>query len=131
METKIVKRYYVGKPNDLLQRLRIRRLEATNPGVLYAIYMVNERYYLISDKLKDYKKWFENKVSSLDAEVDTKNGYDTDIEEKISAIQELDGLLGQLDNNTEGIAQEDLESLAIEKETLKAELLELKKQVNL
>lgn len=131
METKIVKRYYVGKPNDLLQRLRIRRLEATNPGVLYAIYMVNERYYLISDKLKDYKKWFENKVSSLDAEVDTKDGYDTDIEEKISAIQELDGLLGQLDNNTEGIAQEDLESLAIEKETLKAELLELKKQVNL
>lgn len=131
METKIVKRYYVGKPNDLLQKLRIRRLEATNPGVLYAIYMVNERYYLISDKLKDYKKWFENKVSSLDAEVDTKNGYDTDIEEKISAIQELDGLLGQLDNNTEGIAQEDLESLAIEKETLKAELLELKKQVNL
>lgn len=131
METKIVKRYYVGKPNDLLQRLRIRRLEATNPGVLYAIYMVNERYYLISDKLKDYKKWFENKVSSLDAEVDTKDGYDTDIEEKISAIQELDRLLGQLDNNTEGIAQEDLESLAIEKETLKAELLELKKQVNL
>lgn len=131
METKIVKRYYVGKPNDLLQRLRIRRLEAMNPGVLYAIYMVNERYYLISDKLKDYKKWFENKVSSLDAEVDTKNGYDTDIEEKINAIQELDGLLGQLDNNTEGIAQEDLESLAIEKETLKAELLELKKQVNL
>lgn len=131
METKIVKRYYVGKPNDLLQRLRIRRLEATNPGVLYAIYMVNERYYLISDKLKDYKKWFENKVSSLDAEVDTKNGYDTDIEEKINAIQEIDGLLGQLDNNTEGIAQEDLESLAIEKETLKAELLELKKQVNL
>lgn len=131
METKIVKRYYVGKPNDLLQRLRIRRLEAMNPGVLYAIYMVNERYYLISDKLKDYKKWFENKVSSLDAEVDTKNGYDTDIEEKINAIQELDGLLRQLDNNTEGIAQEDLESLAIEKETLKAELLELKKQVNL
>lgn len=131
METKIVKRYYVGKPNDLLQRLRIRRLEATNPGVLYAIYMVNERYYLISDKLKDYKKWFENKVSSLDAEVDTKDGYDTDIEEKINAIQELDRLLGQLDNNTEGIAQEDLESLAIEKETLKAELLELKKQVNL
>lgn len=131
METKIVKRYYVGKPNDLLQRLRIRRLEAMNPGVLYAIYMVNERYYLISDKLKDYKKWFENKVSSLDAEVDTKDGYDTDIEEKISAIQELDGLLRQLDNNTEGIAQEDLESLAIEKETLKAELLELKKQVNL
>lgn len=131
METKIVKRYYVGKPNDLLQRLRIRRLEAMNPGVLYAIYMVNERYYLISDKLKDYKKWFENKVSSLDAEVDTKDGYDTDIEEKINAIQELDGLLGQLDNNTEGIAQEDLESLAIEKETLKAELLELKKQVNL
>lgn len=131
METKIVKRYYVGKPNDLLQRLRIRRLEAMNPGVLYAIYMVNERYYLISDKLKDYKKWFENKVSSLDAEVDTKDGYDTDIEEKINAIQELDGLLRQLDNNTEGIAQEDLESLAIEKETLKAELLELKKQVNL
>lgn len=131
METKIVKRYYVGKPNDLLQRLRIRRLESMNPGVLYAIYMVNERYYLISDKLKDYKKWFENKVSSLDAEVDTKDGYDTDIEEKINAIQELDGLLGQLDNNTEGIAQEDLESLAIEKETLKAELLELKKQVNL
>ncbi len=131
METKIVKRYYVGKPNDLLQRLRIRRLEAMNPGVLYAIYMVNERYYLISDKLKDYKKWFENKVSSLDAEVDTKDGYDTDIEEKINAIQELDGLLGQLDNNTEGIAQEDLEPLAIEKETLKAELLELKKQVNL
>lgn len=131
METKIVKRYYVGKPNDLLQRLRIKRLEAMNPGVLYAIYMVNERYYLISDKLKDYKKWFENKVSSLDAEVDTKDGYDTDIEEKISAIQELDGLLRQLDNNTEGIAQEDLESLAIEKETLKAELLELKKQVNL
>lgn len=131
METKIVKRYYVGKPNDLLQRLRIRRLEGMNPGVLYAIYMVNERYYLISDKLKDYKKWFENKVSSLDAEVDTKDGYDTDIEEKINAIQELDGLLGQLDNNTEGIAQEDLESLAIEKETLKAELLELKKQVNL
>lgn len=131
METKIVKRYYVGKPNDLLQRLRIRRLEAMNPGVLYAIYMVNERYYLISDKLKDYKKWFENKVSSLDAEVDTKDGYDTDIEEKINAIQELDGLLSQLDNNTEGIAQEDLESLAIEKETLKAELLELKKQVNL
>lgn len=131
METKIVKRYYVGKPNDLLQRLRIRRLEAMNPGVLYAIYMVNERYYLISDKLKDYKKWFENKVSSLDAEVDTKNGYDIDIEEKINAIQELDGLLRQLDNNTEGIAQEDLESLAIEKETLKAELLELKKQVNL
>lgn len=131
METKIVKRYYVGKPNDLLQRLRIRRLEAMNPGVLYAIYMVNERYYLISDKLKDYKKWFENKVSSLDAEVDTKDGYDTDIEEKINAIQELDGLLGQLDNNTEGIAQKDLESLAIEKETLKAELLELKKQVNL
>lgn len=131
METKIVKRYYVGKPNDLLQRLRIKRLEAMNPGVLYAIYMVNERYYLISDKLKDYKKWFENKVFSLDAEVDTKDGYDTDIEEKISAIQELDRLLGQLDNNTEGIAQEDLESLAIEKETLKAELLELKKQVNL
>lgn len=131
METKIVKRYYVGKPNDLLQRLRIRRLEAMNHGVLYAIYMVNERYYLISDKLKDYKKWFENKVSSLDAEVDTKDGYDTDIEEKINAIQELDGLLSQLDNNTEGIAQEDLESLAIEKETLKAELLELKKQVNL
>lgn len=131
METKIVKRYYIGKPNDLLQRLRIRRLEAMNPGVLYAIYMVNERYYLISDKLKDYKKWFENKVSSLDAEVDTKDGYDTDIEEKINAIQELDGLLSQLDNNTEGIAQEDLESLAIEKETLKAELLELKKQVNL
>lgn len=131
METKIVKRYYVGKPNDLLQRLRIRRLEAMNPFVLYAIYMVNERYYLISDKLKDYKKWFENKVSSLDAEVDTKDGYDTDIEEKINAIQELDGLLGQLDNNTEGIAQEDLETLAIEKETLKAELLELKKQVNL
>lgn len=131
METKIVKRYYVGEPNDLLQRLRIRRLEAMNPGVLYAIYMVNERYYLISDKLKDYKKWFENKVSSLDAEVDTKDGYDTNIEEKINAIQELDGLLSQLDNNTEGIAQEDLESLAIEKETLKAELLELKKQVNL
>lgn len=131
METKIVKRYYVGKPNDLLQRLRIKRLEAMNPCVLYAIYMVNERYYLISDKLKDYKKWFENKVSSLDAEVDTKDGYDTDIEEKINAIQELDGLLGQLDNNTEGIAQEDLETLAIEKETLKAELLELKKQVNL
>lgn len=131
METKIVKRYYVGKPNDLLQRLRIRRLEAMNPFVLYAIYMVNERYYLISDKLKDYKKWSENKVSSLDAEVDTKDGYDTDIEEKINAIQELDGLLGQLDNNTEGIAQEDLETLAIEKETLKAELLELKKQVNL
>lgn len=131
METKIVKRYYIGKPNDLLQRLRIRRLEAMNPGVLYAIYMVNERYYLISDKLKDYKKWFENKVFSLDAEVDTKDGYDTDIEEKINAIQELDGLLGQLDNNTEGIAQEDLEALAIEKETLKAELLKLKKQVNL
>lgn len=131
METKIVKRYYIGKPNDLLQRLRIRRLEAMNPGVLYAIYMVNERYYLISDKLKDYKKWFGNKVPSLDAEVDTKDGYDTDIEEKINAIQELDGLLGQLDNNTEGIAQEDLEALAIEKETLKAELLKLKKQVNL
>lgn len=131
METKIVKRYYVGKPNDLLQRLRIRRLEAMNPGVLYAIYMINERYYLISDKLKDYKKWFENKVYSLDAEVDTKDGYDTDIEEKINTIQELDVLLGQLDNNTEGIAQEDLEALAIDKETLKANLLELKKQVNL